>query len=148
MYYTEHSKLCIEGQHGRQTVGAPLPARLFHKQQKRHWGALKSPLPSSWQARLTQEATPQTLLLLSLLLEARVLFPSPGQLTIPKPRDPSSFKCQLHQMAQLKGLVTSASVTSDAHKTGGRERRGTAKNIALGRTKEKKCWEKRDWMLV
>lgn len=131
MYCTEHSELGIERQHGRKTREPPLPARLFHKQQKRHRGALKSPLLwlHSLQARLTLERTPHTLLSFSLLPENRVLFSSPGQLTISKPSDPSSSKYQLHQVAQLKGLGASALVTSDGSQDFGEGKKGYCKKI-------------------
>lgn len=76
----------------------------------------------------------------SLFCQKLLLF-SPCQDNWPY-QNPSSSKYQLHQMAQLKGLKTSALVTSDAHKIWGRGKKGTAKYIALGMTKEKKCWEK------
>lgn len=80
----------------------------------------------------------RTILMLSCPARSSCTFPLPRQLTISKPRDPSSSKRQLHQMAQLKGLMTSALVTSYAHKTWEREQRGTAKNIALGKKKKKR----------
>lgn len=88
--------------------------------------------------------------MLSCPARSSCTFPLPRQLTISKPRDPSSSKRQLHQMAQLKGLMTSALVTSYAHKTWEREQRATAKNIALGKKKkkEKVLRKKEVWVLV